>query len=299
MPTKVKKSTKKKAVAAKSAKPAKRTKSAKIAKPAKQTLVWKRSKPGRPKTGSAKKRVTKKKKAVAAELALQEIGKASFATTDINALPEKNGGEHIVGEAKFQLGRKENAGDFQAHNIPFEYGHNRIVLLVVDPKFVFIYWEVQSNRMHEALQAIGHNAKLTLRFHELGSGHSWDVSIYERVGNWYLKLGHPEQHLTVEIGMKNDRGAFYPIARSNTMKLPRTGLAKPGPIKWMLVLPTGEKVITEIEEYTDADLELLKKIMGPYFFDLLRRGRFYTILGSSAENIFTEIEEIQLPNLSS
>jgi hypothetical protein len=67
----------------------------------------------------------------------------------------------------------------------------------------------------------------------------------------------------------------------------------------MLVSPAGEKVITEVEEYTDADLELLKKILGPYFFDLFRRGRFASVTGSSAENIFMNLEEIQPPSLSS
>jgi hypothetical protein len=210
-----------------------------------------------------------------------------------------NGGELRVGQSKFEIGPKQNAQDFQVHNIPFEYGKNRIVFLTVDPKFAFVYWEVQQEKMHDALNSIGHNAKLTLRFHDTKASGFWDTSIFERVGNWYLKLDRPERKLWVEIGMKNDRGDFYSIARSNTMQMPRMGLAGRGPIKWMLVTPAGEKLITEVEDYTDADLDLLKKILGPYFFDLFRRGKFSTITGSSAEYVFMELEEMQTPNLTS
>lgn len=271
MPKTAKKATKK---------PVKR---AKLVKP---TLVWKRTRRGRPKTSLEK---TKKKRATKSK---QELPKEIASLSSIARNDKHN--EIQIEQSKFQLGTKQNAGEFQAHNLPFDYGHNRIVLLVVDPKFVFIYWEIQADRMQEANHSLGHNAKLTLRFRNLDTKHWWDVSIYERVGNWYLKLDHPEQNLSVEIGVKNDRGDFYSIASSNIMRLPRSGLARrPGPIKWMLVSPTGEKVITEIEEYTDADFELLKKILGPYFFDLLRKGRFAGIIGSSAENVFTPISGSQ------
>ncbi len=302
----MKKKTKK--LAAKKPKKVIKPKAKAKAKPKKAatTIVWKRSKPGRPKKQSSvvgHRPSVKSKKAVA-----RKKNRSEEFTTPLT-LPsplggegvsiEPNGGEVFVGESKFHLGPKENAGDFQAHNIPFDYGQNRIILLVVDPKFAFVYWEVQTDKMHEAISAIGNDAKLILRFHEVNSSSFWDVSIYERVGNWYLKLAHPERRLWAEIGMKNDRGYFFPIAQSNTMQMPRTGLARPGPIKWMLVSPTGEKVITEIEEYTEADLELLKKILGPYFFDIFKRGKFSTITGSSSENIFMSVEEIQPPSLSS
>lgn len=268
----------------------------------KTTLVWKRSARGRPKkaaTGARKPSARKKtvsviKAAVPVPTNHRTISPRHH--TVGGPASDQRTSELIVEQSKFQLGPKQNAGDFTAHNIPFEYGKNRIVLLVVDPKFAFIYWEVQTDRMHSALQSLGHNAKLTLRFHEADRPLFWDISIYERVGNWYLKLDHPQKHLWVELGMKNDRGDFHSIARSHQIKMPRTGLAAPGPIKWMLVSPTGEKVMTEVEEYTDADYELLKKILGPYFFDLFRKGKFAGIAGSSAENIFMELTP---PSISS
>lgn len=266
-------------------------------KKATSTLVWKRTKAGRPRSSVSKRSSTTAKR----KRPIKVIPSGSSHIDELTGkhVLEPNGGEIHVGESKFNLGVEQNAGEFLAHNIPFDYGHNRIILLVVDPKFAFLYWEVQNDRMHDTLNRLGSDAKLTLRFRNTDSDYTWDVSIYERVGNWYLKLDHPDQSLMVEIGMKNDRGEFEKIAASNIMRLPRVGLAPKGPIKWMLVSPSGEKVITEIEDYTDADLELLKKIMGPYFFDLLKKGRFTGIVGSSSENVFLSLEEIVPLGISS
>jgi hypothetical protein len=193
MPKKIKKPAKKTPKA--KAKPKARTKTKKAA----ETLVWKRSKPGRPKKRPAGQQVGRPSSRRVSKPAVKRKRRDITELPAPLALPsllkgegikaEPNGGEMFVGESKFQLGPKENAGDFQAHNIPFDYGQNRIILLVVDPKFAFVYWEVQNEKMHDAVSAIGSDAKLTLRFHEANTSRFWDISIYERVGNWYLKLG--------------------------------------------------------------------------------------------------------------
>lgn len=282
-------------------------------KTVKSTLVWKRRKPGRPKKAVSGKqfplkakvklpakrtrRITELRrggplrppKSRVADLSLRELGgdrAPPLQSPDI--LP--NHGEQIVEGAKYELGLHKPSA-FKAHNLPFEYGLTKIVLLIVDPGFIFTYWEVEPRRIEEALEKIGYNSRLTLRFCE--PARSFDVEVFERIGNWYLRLNQPEELLTVEIGMKNERGEFFRLASSNTMKLPPQGLAAPGPIRWMIVSPDGEKVITEVEEYTEADLELLKKIMGPYFFELLRRGKFAGLATSSLANVFTEISSIK------
>lgn len=204
-----------------------------------------------------------------------------------------------VRETKFDIGVKHNGTAMAEHELPSEYGKDRVILLVVDPNFVFTYWEVRQDSLQEASSRIGHDGKLTLRFYDVGTSYNpeqsnfWDVEVFDRLGNWYLKLAHPEQHICLDIGLKNSRGHFYRIARSNLVKLPQQSLAKPGPIKWMVVTPSGERSISDVEEYTDADLALLKKILGPYFFDLLMRGRLASIAGSSVEAVFFSVEHLK------
>ena len=217
------------------------------------------------------------------------------------SIEEKPQEERKIEESKFDIGVARNAEAIPVFEIPFEYHVDRAVVLTVDPRFVFAYWEVKPESIQRAQSSLGQNARLTLRFYDISGGQdpdaspSWDIEIFDRLGNWYLRLDHPEQLLCLDVGMKNDSGNFYRIARSNVIKLPRQSLAAPGPLKWMVVSPDGQKIITEVEEYTDADLELLRKILGPYFFDLLMKGQFASIAGSSLEAIFQEIAAFRLP----
>lgn len=205
-------------------------------------------------------------------------------------------GEVAAAEAtKFDIGVTHNGGAMPVQDIPYEYGRDRAVILIVDPRFVFTYWEIRGDSLEEARRRIGWDAKLTLRFYDITQGnapeqsHHWDVEVFERLGNWYLRLANPNQLICLDVGLKNSAGHFRCIARSNVMRLPSQSLAKPGPIKWMVVTPAGDRLISDIEEYTDADLALLKKILGPFFFDLLMRGRLASIAGSSLEAVFYDI----------
>lgn len=209
--------------------------------------------------------------------------------------------ERRIEESKFNIGVVHNAEVRPSYDIPLEYLKDRAVVLTVDPRFVFTYWEIKSESLRDALSRMGPSSKLTLRFYDVSAtgnpetSPSWDIEVFDRLGNWYLRLDYPEQHLCMDVGVKNGHGHFHRIARSNYIKLPRQALAAPGPLKWMIVSPDGQKIVTDVEEYTEADLELLKKILGPYFFDLLMKGQFASIAGSSLEAIFQEISAFRLP----
>ncbi|MFH1873939.1 MAG: DUF4912 domain-containing protein [Pseudomonadota bacterium] len=204
-----------------------------------------------------------------------------------------------IEESKFNIGVPENAQAIPLYELPGEYHKDRAVILTISPDFVFAYWGVCQQSMQDAISKIGHNAKLTLRFYDISqvdqvsNAPCWDVEVFDRLGNWYLRLDYPEQKLYMEVGLKNEAGYFYNLSHSNIIKLPRRFIAPPKPLKWMVVSPDGQKVITDIEEYTEADLELLKKILGPHFFDLLMKGKFSTISGSNLEAVFQEISSLR------
>jgi hypothetical protein len=168
---------------------------------------------------------------------------------------------------------------------------------------VFTYWEVTSLALEQASQHMGPHPKLTLRFYDTTRGtnleqcHTWDIEVFDRLGNWYLRLEHPEQQLVIDVGLKDGAGRFYSIARSNYIKLPRPTLAEAGPIKWLTVGPEGQKIITEVEEYTEADHELLRRILGPHFYSLLMKGQFSTVIGSSMEAVFQDITLLKYPEM--
>lgn len=271
---------------------------------AKTRVVKPKAKPKVLKPKAAKPKITKakvsapKKPRVKKTVSRMEI--EDIISTTFTATQQEFKEELYVESTKYQIGVEHNAHSLPSQEIPSEYGVNKVMLLVVDPKFVFTYWEIRHETLADAARRAGRNPKLTLRFYDITAtgdptkSHYWDVDIFDRLGNWYLKLSHTGQRLCLDVGMKGDSGEFVFIARSNIMHLPPESLAPPGPIRWMVVTPSGDKLISHIEEYTEADLALLKKILGPYFFDLLMKGRFASISGSSLEAIFYDVQSLNI-----
>ena len=231
---------------------------------------------------------------------VSEIATATLGFEDIiSQVSEGQAEEAKLTGSKFDIGVAHNAHAMPVQDIPQGYDKTQVMVLVVDPRFVFTYWEVRHDTMMEAQHRFNHQGKLTLRFYDITHesntevAPSWDVEVFDRLGNWYLRLERPEQRICLDVGVKGPSGEFWRVARSNIMRLPPQSLAAPGPIKWMVVTPAGETLISDSEDYTEADLSLLKKILGPYFFDLLMRGRFASIAGSSVEAIFYDVEALR------
>lgn len=242
----------------------------------------------------------KRKKAVTRKTGVAKVSSIEELLTKVKThirLPE----EHHIEEKKFDIGVPHNAEAMPHFDIPYEYHTDQAIVLTVDPNLVFAYWEITPHAMQQALSKVGPKAKLTLRFYDISksgdpsSAPFWDMEVFDRLGNWYLRLDYPEQKLCLDVGMKNDRGHFHCLARSNIIKIPRLALAAPGKLKWMVVSPEGQKIITEVEEYTEADIQLLRRILGPHFFDLLMRGEFASITGSSLEAVFQDVSSLHAP----
>jgi hypothetical protein len=174
---------------------------------------------------------------------------------------------------------------------------NRLLMLVVDPRYAFTYWEIKLESLLQAADRSGPDAKLTLRLYDTTSAEPnvpyGDVEIFDRRGNWYLKMEQPQQRLRLEIGMKAATGEFECITRSSIMRITQEMLAHPGPIKWIASAPGEDRFAPPSEEYQDANPETLKKILGPYFYELLVRGRLTSIAGSSMEAVFHDIQTLR------
>lgn len=271
-----------------------------VAKPKRKVVSLKKPPVTKPRLSPAVK-TKRKMEGIEKALRLATTGKRDLLIGNeeiVSQSSDSENGERKIVESKFNIGVLHNAQAMPLKDLPGEYGNDRVALLVIDPRFVFSYWEIKNDTLKRAMEQAGFGAKLTLRFYDITStgnpetSPSWDVEVFDRLGNWYLKLSHPGQRVCLDVGVKKTSGEFLHIARSNVMRLPQETLARPGPIKWMIVTPSGEKLISETEEYTDADMELLKKILGPYFYDLLMRGRFASIMGSSIEAIFYDISTL-------
>ncbi|MBN1114058.1 MAG: DUF4912 domain-containing protein [Oligoflexia bacterium] len=173
---------------------------------------------------------------------------------------------------------------------PHSYFIDRAVILPIDPKFAFIYWETREDTLHHLHERYGFDAKLVVRVYDVTNidfnGYNahewWDIEVYHRIGSWYIKHSRGDRNLIIDIGLRAGDGTFHVIARSRSISFPREHMVAPGKILWMLVDEFGNKVVSEVEDYTDEDLKLLRAILGEERFKRLREGGLDIFLGGSA-----------------
>ncbi|MEI6093158.1 MAG: DUF4912 domain-containing protein [bacterium] len=267
----------------KKTKGAKIVKSTKISKPVKtkKTESVKVLKPAKP-----KKEIKTKKGSVKAK-------KLTF-TTDLFSYQDlKNTNEELT-LTKYDIGAHTTYVEYAYDPMKTEepspvYFMDRVVILPIDPRFAFMYWEVKEDTLNHFFQMYGYDSKLTLRVYDVtniefdgyNANEWWDIEVYNRVGTWYLKHYKSDKNLIVDVGVVSADGNYHVISRSKAIYFPRDHMVAPGKILWMLVDEFGNKVISEIEDYTEEDIRLLRKILGEERFKVFMKGGLDVFLGGS------------------
>lgn len=173
-----------------------------------------------------------------------------------------------------------------------------IILLTIEPHFAFAYWNISSTTMEEVAKHVGPESRLVLRLYDVSDGNApdsasyTDIEVFDRLGNWYIKLDYPEQALAVDIGLKDNTGRYCTISRTFAVKLPPPTA---GTSSWESIdeIPLLDATGELDGEPQVANHALLKQILGPHFYSLLLSGNFESIIGSSAEAVFQDISSLK------
>lgn len=117
----------------------------------------------------------------------------------------------------------------ESRELPQGYGDTKIVAMVRDPYWLYLYWEINHDKRRE-LTEIGTNSRqMVLRAHDVtGLGfngfnaHShFDIPVNDFTNNWYVQLPASDRAWCVDLGVLAPDGSFILIARSNTVATPR------------------------------------------------------------------------------
>lgn len=130
---------------------------------------------------------------------------------------------------------------------------DRIVLMVRDPYWLHIHWELTRtavDRARAALAELWHTAKPILRLYEVDSGTTTntaeriarDIEIHGGVQNWYVDVPNPPKSYVVEIGYLKSDGKFHRMARSNVVTTPRPGSNSATDENWADVAENCQKI---------------------------------------------------------
>jgi hypothetical protein len=134
-----------------------------------------------------------------------------------------------------------------------ERGKDRVVLMVRDPYWLHVHWEMSSRSIQRAQAAMAeywHTAKPVIRLMEVARKATTsttetfvrDVAIHGGVNNWYLDVVDPPRAYRVEIGYLASNGRFHGLARSNSVATPEPGAHDALDRTWVDVAENCERI---------------------------------------------------------
>lgn len=113
--------------------------------------------------------------------------------------------------------------------LPEEYGEDSIALMTVDPRKLFIYWEVteESFKKHKGILNIKLYDVMGIEFDGTNAKSCFDIVVNSGIGNLYLVV-NPGKEFIADIGIVDSSGTFSVVARSNRVSTPRAEVLEKG-----------------------------------------------------------------------
>ncbi len=107
--------------------------------------------------------------------------------------------------------------------LPEHYGDDKLVAMVRDPFWVFLYWELEGPLGRQAPSSyFGQKENWALKIFCLSENISSFVSVQHWARNWYLQV-YPAKRYRFELGYFESGGNFVPVVSSKEVETPRSG----------------------------------------------------------------------------
>jgi len=129
--------------------------------------------------------------------------------------------------------------------LPAQYGDTKLVLLVRDPEWLFLYWEIsRAHREMLGLPPQGTPERLVVRLHDTTDVEEfngtnapvwYEIPITGEAISWYIHLPQVDRAWCAELGVLNEQGEFIQICRSNMVRTPRNYISAEADAEWMTV----------------------------------------------------------------
>jgi hypothetical protein len=172
---------------------------------------------------------------------------------------------------KLKIEREQNRDLARGAN-----GKDRLVLIVRDPFWLHVCWDVSRQSVERARAAMAehwHTAQPTLRVVEVETGTTTssaerlvrDIAVHGGVKNWYIDVKDPPKSYRVDLGYLAASGKFFVIGRSNIVSTPKPGSSDAIDENWTDIAENYEKIYvqsggsTEPESFTGELQELFEE----------------------------------------
>ena len=176
---------------------------------------------------------------------------------------------------------------------------DRMVVMVRDPYWLHVVWELSQRSVDRAQAAMGqhwHTSQAILRLYRImeagAATHERDIVIHGGVSNWYVDVQDPPSKFRAEIGYLAQNGSFYCLARSNVVKTPPAGTSDAVDENWADVAQHADRIFAMSGGYspggTSRELQELleERLCRPLGSPMNTRfGRGAASLGDTAEKL--------------
>jgi hypothetical protein len=133
--------------------------------------------------------------------------------------------------------QRDKLASHEKARLPERYHDNRVVLMVRDPWWMFAYWDFSDDHLAKIASEVPENQRLgvsrTLRVYRNSANDFFDIPVNDFARSWYINANVPECAYFVEMGLKTQGGAFFAIARSNTINAPYYGISDQVDEEWL------------------------------------------------------------------
>ncbi|MBD3236434.1 MAG: DUF4912 domain-containing protein [Candidatus Eisenbacteria bacterium] len=149
----------------------------------------------------------------------------------------------------------------QAH-LPGEYGEDYAGLMVRDPEWLYVYWEVtpealagarerlgpEGERSHLVLRILSYAANAETSPEGEGAERIEDVELPEDATSWYVQVPQGDRLYGVAVGLRGPSGAFQACVTSNVVRPPRGDCAEETDEEWA----SRDELLARLSEMLDG-----------------------------------------------
>jgi hypothetical protein len=171
--------------------------------------------------------------------------------------------EERIESAKYEPRGPRRLFEEERFIFPESYGVNRVRILVKDPEWLFVYWDVDPRSLDALRSEVGARAlavsKFTLRVADAVNGGVNVVLLPPGARSWYVRADATRRAYRAEVGLTLPSGEFRCLAESNTVVAPRVG---PSPERARRVLLYGQAQAITREAGLEVGAEELRSASG-------------------------------------
>lgn len=135
--------------------------------------------------------------------------------------------EERIESAKYLAPSPARVFEEERFVFPETYGVNRVRLLVKDPSWLFVHWDVDPEAISRLKAEVGPRtvelSKLTLKVFDPTNGGGTVILIPAGARSWYVRADAARRAYRAELGLTLPSGEFRRLAESNTVVTPRVG----------------------------------------------------------------------------